>query len=248
MRAILTYHSIDPSGSVISLAPSVFERHVAWLAAGRVAVVSLTELLALRDERDAVAITFDDGFTNFRTEAWPRLRAHGLPVTLFAPTGHVGKTNDWAETPGGRMPSLPILGWPALSRLQEEGVTLGAHSRTHADLRSIDRAALEDEVAGSIEDLLRETGRRPEAFAYPYGYWNASAASVVRTACRCACTTALRLLRSRDDAHLLPRLDVFYLQGPGRLENFGSAGFREYIRVRSRVRTVGQWVRTKWHA
>ena len=244
MRAILTYHSIDETGSVISVDPSVFDRHVRFLASGRVAVVSLVELLAPASDRDAVAITFDDAFTNFRAEAWPRLKAHGLPVTVFVPTGHVGKTNDWAETPGGGMPTLPILDWAGLARLQEEGVTLGAHSRTHPDLRALQGAALEEEVKGSIEDLRRETGRTPGAFAYPYGYWNAAAASAVRAACRCACTTALRPLGRRDDIHLLPRLDVFYLHGPGRLENFGSTAFREYIRVRSHVRTVGQWVRS----
>ena len=36
MKAILTYHSIDESGSVISIPEATFRRHVAWLAAGRV--------------------------------------------------------------------------------------------------------------------------------------------------------------------------------------------------------------------
>ena len=178
MRAILTYHSVDTSGSVISTSPSLLERHIRWLTSGRVAVLPLEELLAPPDERDALAITFDDAFANFRTEAWPRLRESGLPVTLFVPTGFVGKTNTWGDTPGGRMPPLPILDWPALARLPEEGVTLGAHSRTHADLRALNIDALQEEVVGSLEDLRRETGRRPDAFAYPYGYWNARAVSV----------------------------------------------------------------------
>lgn len=245
MKAILTYHSVDSSGSVISVPPAVFDRDVRWIASSSVAVMTLPQLLRLPDDRDAVAITFDDAYTNFQVEAWPRLRDHGLPVTLFVPTGFVGKTNRWAETPGGRMPPLPILDWPALATLQEDGVTLGAHTRTHADLRTLDGAVLEDEVWGSVEDLLRQTGQRPETFAYPYGYWTPSAASVVRAACQCACTTELRPLGGRDDAHLLPRLDAFYLKGPARLENFGRFSFREYIRVRSRLRAFAHEVRAK---
>ena len=65
MKAILTYHSVDASGSVISIDPEAFDGHIRWLASHRTAVVPLSELLALRDDTDAVAITFDDAFTNF---------------------------------------------------------------------------------------------------------------------------------------------------------------------------------------
>ena len=247
MRAILTYHSIDDSGSVISVSPAIFERQVRWLASGNVAVVGLTELLELRDDDDAVAITFDDAYTNFRSEAWPRLGQYGLPATLFVPTRHVGRTNRWTALPGGGMPELPILDWPSLARLQEDGVTLGAHSRNHPDLRSLDSRALREEVVGSIEDIERETGKRPQAFAYPYGHWNPAAASVVGSACRCACTTELRPLAAGDVRHLLPRLDTFYLDGPGRLEDFGRWTFRAYLRARAQIRVVGQWARARIH-
>ena len=243
MKAILTYHSVDTTGSVISVDPAVFDAHVRWLASGRVSVVGLEELLALPDDQHAVALTFDDAYENFAAEAWPRLRKRGLPVTLFVPTGCVGGANDWAATPGGSMPRLPILDWPELNRLQDEGVTLGAHSRSHPDLRTLDSPGLHDEVVGSIDDLHRHTGRRPEAFAFPYGYLDSTAADAVRAACRFGCTTRLRLLSQGDQPHLLPRLDAYYLKGAGRLENFGSLVFRQYMWVRSRVRAVGQFVR-----
>ncbi|MEY2765521.1 MAG: hypothetical protein RL552_426, partial [Actinomycetota bacterium] len=38
------------------------------------------------EQRDAVAITFDDGFTNFESVAWPLLRFQDFPVTLFVAT------------------------------------------------------------------------------------------------------------------------------------------------------------------
>ena len=243
MKAILTYHSVDASGSVISIDPEAFDGHVRWLASHRTAVVPLSDLLALPDDTDAVAITFDDAFTNFGTEAWPRLKDCGLPVTLFVPTGYVGRTNSWGETPGGHMPPLSILDWRALARLQEDGVTLGAHSRTHPDLRALDGSALHDEIDGCIEDLRRETGTRPNAFAYPYGYWSSSAAAAVGARFQHACTTELSALRLTDSPHLLPRLDAFYLHGPGRLDNFGQWSFRQFIRLRSGVRKLGQRLR-----
>jgi peptidoglycan/xylan/chitin deacetylase (PgdA/CDA1 family) len=245
VKAILTYHSVDSSGSVISVDPSTFERHVRWLGSGAVTVVSLIDLLSLSDDRDAVAITFDDAFTNFRTEAWPRLEAHGLPVTLYVPTGFVGRTNEWDAIPGGGMPTLPILDWSWLARLQEAGVTLGAHSRAHPDLRRLDENRIRDEVWGSLDDIARETGRRPDTFAYPYGYWNGTAASVVRGACLSACTTELRTLTGREQPHLLPRLDVYYLRGPAVIEDFGRWTFKQYLQVRAATRTVGQLLRAR---
>src|SRR5262249_42342025 len=79
VRAILTYHSIDDSGSVISISPSQFVEHLRWLASSSVDVVAVSRLLSTTSDRNAVAITFDDAFENFATHAWPLLREHGLP-------------------------------------------------------------------------------------------------------------------------------------------------------------------------
>jgi hypothetical protein len=243
VRAILTYHSIDSSGSVISLPAETFEAHLRGLSASGTSVVSLPELLRLPDDRNAVSITFDDAYVNFEREAWPRLKERGFPVTLFVPTRFVGGANEWPEMPGGGMPRLPILTWPALATLREEGVVLGSHTRTHPDLRTVDGAALQDEVLGAAEDLARETGGQPTTFSYPYGFWSPAAAALVRRTCECACTTELRHLRRGDDPHLLPRLDSFYLNGPARLDRFGRWSFREYLRLRLAVRTIARRVR-----
>ena len=95
----------------------------------------------------------------------------------------------------------------------------------------------------SFEDLNREIGVRARTFAYPYGFWTDGTAAIVRAACDAACTTELRLLESDEDPHLLPRLDSYYLDGPGRIEQFGRASFREYFRLRAWMRTVGRLVR-----
>lgn len=243
MRAILTYHSIDKTGSVISVSPDVFDRQVRWLASSRVAVVSLTDLLQVPEDQDAVALTFDDAYANFASEAWPRLRDHGLTATVFVPTAFTGKSNDWAELPGGRMPRLPILDWHTLAKLQEEGVSLGAHSRHHPDLRGLSGQELHDEIAGSVEDIRRETGAQAAAFSYPYGFWTQATVAAVRRTCACAVTTELRALSRHDDPCLLPRLDSYYLNGTARLENFGRLNFRGYLRLRLALRTLRQRMR-----
>jgi len=236
MRAILTYHSVDASGSAISIDEAAFRDHVRWLASGVVSVVSLETLAGPGAPDEALALTFDDAFQNFADQAWPLLRGHGLPVTLFIVTGHAGRTNAWGgrETPG--IPTLPLMDWDALGRAAEEGVTLGAHSRTHPDLRRQDDAGLREELAGSAEAIAERTGRRPACFAYPYGAVNARVAEAAGDTYRLACTTALRPLEARETTLQLPRLDTYYLRDTARLATWGSAGFRRYLALRAGIR------------
>lgn len=233
MRAVLTYHSIDDSGSAISIRPDVFARQVKWLASGRVKVRSLSELAERPTaDDDAVALTFDDAFENFEKHAAPLLVDHGLPVTLFVVTDRAGRTNDWNGRPVPGIPTLPLLGWKALERLAASGVTLGAHSRTHPDLTQLDAAALDDEIIGCAEQFERRLGVTPKAFAYPYGRVDNVVAERVAAAFTWGCTTELRSLQDSESAVLLPRLDMFYFQTISRLEAWGTPGLDRYLGVR----------------
>jgi peptidoglycan/xylan/chitin deacetylase (PgdA/CDA1 family) len=89
--AILMYHrianeSFDPWG--LSVAPARFREQVEWIAEHRT-VMSLTDFALRHRERDlprdAVAITFDDGYECSAEIAAPVLRGAGLPATIFIP-------------------------------------------------------------------------------------------------------------------------------------------------------------------
>lgn len=240
MRAVLTYHSVDPSGSPISIDADALRRHVEFLSSGRVAVVPLDAILDTPAESDALAITFDDGFVNFEREAWPLFEAHALPVTLFVASRRVGGDNAWggADAPG--IPTLPLLSWEALRRLAARGLDIGSHSRTHAHLPSASEAQLADEIEGSAEDLERELGRRPRSFCYPFGDVDPRSLALVRRSYARACTTDLALLPARPDPWLLPRLDAYYYRDRGRLEAWGRPAFRVHLWLRATARRARQ--------
>lgn len=238
MRAILTYHSIDASGSPISVSPEVFRAHCRFLASGRVRVLPLVSLLEDPAADDVVALTFDDGFANFATEAAPALEAHGLPSTVFVVSDHVGGSNDWGGRVSPHVPQLPLLGWDDLVSLQDRGVTLGAHTRRHRPLPQLRGDELLDEVQGGIDRIASAAGRRPAAFAYPFGAVDAVVAAVVRDACAWGCTTELRALGSQEDRALLPRLDMYYFRSPGQLEAWGTAAFRSRLWLRNQGRRL----------
>lgn len=244
MKAVLTYHSVDRSGSPISVSPECFLQHVDWLASGRVRVVPLPELLSVPASEDAVSVTFDDALESFGTIAAPALLERSLPVTVFVVSERVGRTSDWAGT-GGRVPVFPILGWPELRRLQEKGVELGAHTRTHPVLTGLDSKIIEDEIVGSARTLEAETGVPPRCFAYPYGIHDPRAVQVARSTFVASVTAELGIVGATVDAHRIPRLDMWYFREPSRLRAWGTPSFHSYLAVRRMGRALKSMVRKR---
>ena len=238
MKAILTYHSVDESGSVISIAEQAFRRHVRWLASGRVRVLPLDRLVEAPPGEDAVAITFDDGLASFERIAAPLLLEHGLPATLFVVTDAVGTTNVWRGRGDAGIPVFDVIGWDALGRLATHGVSIGAHTCTHPNLALIDGESVEREIVASKAALARELGIDATTFAYPYGALCDAARDVVAREFQYGVTTRLAMLAPHDHPALLPRLDSYYFRAPGTLEAWGTARFRMRLGLLAGARSV----------
>jgi peptidoglycan/xylan/chitin deacetylase (PgdA/CDA1 family) len=98
---ILTYHRIDePERSpelypgLIGATPAEFDEQMRFVSS-RYRPVSLTELLAIRRGEAALPpramlVTFDDGYRSVADHAWPIMRRHSVPLTLFVPTAYPG--------------------------------------------------------------------------------------------------------------------------------------------------------------
>ncbi len=241
------YHSIDESGSPISVEPRVFRQQMEFLARGRPRVVPLADIAAGSAPDESIALTFDDAFANFEEHAAPIMADLGLPATVFVVTDHVGKTNAWGNATstlasGGTIPILPLMTWDAIKRVTRRGIEIGAHTRSHPQLTSLSDQALAEEVDEPVEHVARELGTRPAAFAYPYGDLDHRVVGTVRRTYRRACTTELRALGHGEDPVRLPRLDAYYFRAPGQLEQWGSSAFQRRIWIRAQARRVRRFV------
>jgi peptidoglycan/xylan/chitin deacetylase (PgdA/CDA1 family) len=97
------------------------------------------------------------------------------------------------------------------------GITIGAHSRTHTDLRACGRDELEREVRGSKDDLEDLTGGTVSSFAYPVGLLNEDVVRAVASAgFTSAVTTRYGWWRPASDLLQIPR---------GFAENFSERTF-----------------------
>lgn len=238
---ILTYHSLDATGSTISVRPDVFAQQMAELARNGMRGISLREAIDHREKFDewperSVVLTFDDGYENFSTFALPAILRHGFSATVFLISRHIDGINDWGPAPEG-LGRQQMMSWDQVREMTSAGIEAGAHTLTHPDLRKLGEEALREEITGSRREVEDRTGIPVETFAYPYGYLSGAAVRIVRSEFRAACTTSLGRVTG-EDPHLLPRLDVYYLKDLSRFSRAIEGRLDGYLRVRRWGRLV----------
>jgi peptidoglycan/xylan/chitin deacetylase (PgdA/CDA1 family) len=171
---VLIYHRVGAGqGREMDLPAARFAHHMRMLRS-RADVVGLAEGLARleggRPTRDMVAVTFDDGYREVYTRAWPVLRELRIPATVFLPTGFMEGTSPAPIRPGadehGDAPSP--LTWDQVGEMAGSGlVGVGSHSVTHTDFDRLSRDEAEEESAASRELLVARIGAPVDVFAYP---------------------------------------------------------------------------------
>jgi len=149
-----------------------FEAHLEELKNGDYAVLPLPQILeAVHNQAPlpprTVAITIDDATRSFYRHAWPRLRAAGLPFTLFIAADAVGRPDTH-------------MTWDELRQLASAGgVTIGALGTTTASLVSKPPVDTRAELRRARDRLQAELGQRPALFAYPGGDYSAALRTLV---------------------------------------------------------------------
>jgi peptidoglycan/xylan/chitin deacetylase (PgdA/CDA1 family) len=105
LPAILLYHSVsvrerDPLH--LAVTPARFDAQLGWLAC-HATPLPLADFVQHHHTgtlpRNAVAVTFDDGYADNLDHAEPQLQRHGIPATVFAATDCIGAQNEswWEE-------------------------------------------------------------------------------------------------------------------------------------------------------
>jgi peptidoglycan/xylan/chitin deacetylase (PgdA/CDA1 family) len=168
---ILLYHEVvegEPY-EIHAVSARQFAAQMAWLDQAGYHVVALEDWLTAGQgaalPRNAMALTFDDGYGDNYTAAWPVLREYGFPATIFLVTGSVGGTSGWR---GGALGRAPLLTWAQVREMARTGVAFGAHTVTHAHLTSLDLESAGRELAESRDQIEQRLGQPVLSVAYPY--------------------------------------------------------------------------------
>jgi peptidoglycan/xylan/chitin deacetylase (PgdA/CDA1 family) len=166
---ILCYHRVGNSTNRMTVSSAAFAEQLDWLDANGYHVLRLQDVAAFLDGKQAlpaksVVLTFDDGYESYYRYAYPLLKKHGFPATVFLYTDFVGAGD--------------ALTWPQMQEMTATGlIDIQAHSKTHANLinrlrdesEAAYRQRLDTEARVPREQIERRLKLPVKQFAYPYG-------------------------------------------------------------------------------
>lgn len=204
---VLMYHSICedsekniPSYYRVGTSPARFREQMRWLKENGCQVVGLSagldRLTSLRAMPNAtgtgasglrtVALTFDDGFLDFYTLAWPILREFGFTATMYLSTAFIG--NVVASSPSQqcnpaavgiqadasasrkRFKGRDCLAWAEVKELHRAGIEFGSHTVHHPELVHEAWPEIRSELRDSKCEIERQVEAPVKTFAFPYAF------------------------------------------------------------------------------
>ena len=167
---ILCFHGIsDTPGNSYAVSASDFSKQMGFLA-DHYDIVSIDQLVTLIQERKPlpstmIAVSFDDGYQDFYTCAFPILQRNAISATVFLPTGSIDGISKYSHT----LPQAEFLSWDQIRELQQNGIDFGSHTVSHTSVTRLTQHETQDELETSKARIEAEIHMSIKGFAYPYG-------------------------------------------------------------------------------
>ena len=218
---ILYYHRVGPC-DVLSQPVTRFRGDMEYLAR-HYQCLTLRELgrrlqAHQRRTRPIAVVTFDDGYKDNFTNAFPELKACGVPATFFVSTGFIGTDRPFPHdqravaTHRAQRADWPKMTWDDLRQMQAAGMEIGSHTVDHTDMGGVDAAHAADEIRQSLGMLRRELGDGERAFCFPWGRKEnvtpAAVEAIRKAGFYAAVTTRPGVVPDAADLLDLPRVDA----------------------------------------
>jgi peptidoglycan/xylan/chitin deacetylase (PgdA/CDA1 family) len=169
---VLCYHIVEaPAAPRMHIDRETFRQQLRYLEMTGYNVVPLRHVYEFVTgkrpslPKNAVVITIDDGWRSTYTEAFPELQKRKFPFTVFIYPNIIGKTSN-------------ALTWGQIREMSNAGVDIQSHALTHPYLTKRKHRSMTDEayaawlrkeLAESRRILEKESGKKVQFLAYPYG-------------------------------------------------------------------------------
>ncbi|MFH1460249.1 MAG: polysaccharide deacetylase family protein [Candidatus Omnitrophota bacterium] len=174
---VLMYHSINQGSeeSRLVVSPESFQRQMYFLKKNNYNILSLDEYVDFLKEKKplkhkSAVITFDDGFADNYTQAFPILKKYSIPATIFVVTEWVGNKKD-------------MLNWEQVEILSDSKlIDIGSHTITHCLLPDAKNSQVIREIRESKNILDSRLKKETKFFCYPCGFLNSYIKETARLA------------------------------------------------------------------
>ncbi len=215
---ILMYHYISTAPSAqdrirygLSVPPEMFEAQLKLLHDNGFTTITLRQLyeyLAIGTPlpEKPIILTFDDGYNDNYTNAFPILLKYDMLGTFLVLTGPADDGDP------------AYLTWDMIQEMSQAGMDIQLHSRDHLDMRNRSYDWLVFQIIGGRQSIEGHTGKPVIFMAYPSGKYDATVQRFLRdTNFWAAVTTAFGSRHVLKDAMNWDRVRI---SGQLRLQDF----------------------------
>jgi peptidoglycan/xylan/chitin deacetylase (PgdA/CDA1 family) len=213
---VLAYHKIDEPTADIKLrgaftSPKNFARQMRYLKRRNYEFYTASELIDFYNKNGtfppkAITLTFDDGWKDNYTNAFPIMKALGIKATIFLVPSCIGEMSAKVVADGeGERQHLAL---EDILEMSEHGIEFGSHTLNHKLLHQISDKEVEFEVTESkkeVENLLCKPCR---VFAYPAGFYTDAAQIAVKRAGYIAAFSTVYGEQENINLYALNRIEI----------------------------------------
>ena len=213
---VIAYHKIDQPTEDVKIrgaftSPKNFAKQMRYLKKRNYEFYTASELIEHYRQtgafpRKAITVTFDDGWKDNYTYAFPVLRDLQIKATIFLVPSCINRTTAAVVADGEA--AREHLALADILEMSKHGIEFGSHTLNHKLLHQISDEEVEFEVNESkreIENLLQKPCK---VFAYPAGFYTDAAIEAVKNAGYTAAFSTVYGAKDGLNLYALNRIEI----------------------------------------
>lgn len=200
--------------------PKEFEKQLIWLKENGFKSFTLSELVQLENiPEKSVVLTFDDGYEDNFTNAFPLLQKYGFNATIYIVLNRF--ENNWAtdkdlDKASSELNKEKMLNNEQIKTMLESGlIEIGSHTLDHVNLPKLNKEEKEKQLIESKKQIEEIFDIKCDSFAYPFGFYDKDSVAIVeKTGYTNATTTVNGVFDKNKYSNFeIPRIMVSGRQG-----------------------------------
>lgn len=171
---VLMYHCVTTEkGEPIKVNVKDFDKQMKYLKTNGYTTLTLDDLYGYFLNKNnipekSVVITFDDGYKDNYTNAYPILKKYGFNATIFIITEMINKGSDYITIDNAK-------------ELDRNGVKIENHTLNHKHLNTLSYTEQLKEIKESKDFIEKNLNKKVNYIAYPYGEYNDDTINIVKS-------------------------------------------------------------------